>query len=72
MAQEFFNPDMEFFLDHRVDWAGYFRLVRGADANWRDEVDTYKAVLRSAGEICESIEEGARGHWHEHVVLKEG
>lgn len=72
MAQEFFNPDMEFFLDHRVDWARYFRLVRGADANWQDEVETYKAVLRTAGEICESIEEGARGHWHEHVVLKQG
>ena len=24
-------------------------------------------VLRTAGEICESIEDGARDHWHEHV-----
>jgi hypothetical protein len=72
MAQEFFNPDMEFFLDHRVDWARYFRLARGAEANWQEEVSTYKAVLRTAGEICASIEDGARGHWHEHVVLDGG
>ena len=67
MAKEFFNRDMEFFIDHRVDWARYFRLLRGADASWRDEVETYKMILRTAGEICESIEAGARDHWHEHV-----
>jgi alkylation response protein AidB-like acyl-CoA dehydrogenase len=72
MATEFFNRDMEFFIDHRVDWARYFRLARGSDASWRDEVATYKMVLRTAGEICESIEAGARDHWHEHAVLERG
>ena len=72
MAQEFFNRDMEFFLDHRTDWARYFRLMRATDANWRDEVETYKMVLRTAGEICESIEAGARDHWQEHVALMDG
>ena len=47
-------------------------LARGADANWRDEVETYKMILRTAGEICESIEAGARDHWHEDVVLEDG
>ena len=68
MAKEFFNRDMEFFLDHRVDWARYFRLARGADAtSGAMRVETYKMVLRTAGEICESIEAGARDHWHEQV-----
>ena len=30
MATEFFNEDMRLFIDHRVDWARYFRLLRGA------------------------------------------
>lgn len=72
MAKEFFNRDIEFFLDHRVDWARYFALARGGDANWREEVETYKMALRTAGEICESIEAGARDHWHEHAVLEDG
>jgi alkylation response protein AidB-like acyl-CoA dehydrogenase len=72
MATEFFNRDMEFFIDHRVDWARYFSLARGTDASWRDEVETYKMVLRTAGEICASIEAGARGHWHEHATLEHG
>jgi alkylation response protein AidB-like acyl-CoA dehydrogenase len=29
-------------------------------------------VLRTTGEICEAIEDGARGHWDEHVVLRDG
>lgn len=72
MAKEFFNRDMEFFLDRRVDWARYVGLLRGADANPADEVETYKMVLRTTGEICEAIEAGARGHWAEHVVLRDG
>jgi hypothetical protein len=72
MAKEFFNRDIEFFLDHRVDWARYFALARGGDATWRDEVESYKMALRTAGEICESIEAGARDHWHEHAVLEDG
>lgn len=72
MAREFFNSDMEFFLDHRVDWPRLFGLTRGAEVNWRDEVDTYKMILRTVGEICESIEDGSRDHWHEHVRMENG
>jgi alkylation response protein AidB-like acyl-CoA dehydrogenase len=72
MAKEFFNQDLEFFIDHRVDWPRYFQLMRGAGANWRDEVETYKMILRTAGDICASIEAGARDHWHEHAVLENG
>ena len=72
MAKEFFNRDMEFFLDRRMDWARYFGLLRGAEANATEEVATYKMVLRTTGEVCEAIEEGARGHWAEHVVLRDG
>jgi 3-(methylsulfanyl)propanoyl-CoA dehydrogenase len=72
MAKEFFNRDMEFFLDHRVDWARYFALTRGAEADWREEVATYKMVLRTVGEICESIDAAGRDHWHEHVELRDG
>ena len=71
MAKEFFNRDIEFFLDHRIDWPRYFTLARGVDT-WRDEVEAYKMALRTTGEICESIEAGARDHWHEHAVLKDG
>jgi alkylation response protein AidB-like acyl-CoA dehydrogenase len=63
---------MEHFIDQRVDWARYFQLMQGAAAQWRDEIETYKMVLRTAGEICESIEDGARGHWHEHAALADG
>jgi alkylation response protein AidB-like acyl-CoA dehydrogenase len=72
MAREFFNRDMQFFLEHRVDWARWCRLARGPDADWREELDTFTAVLRTAGDVCEAIEAGARDHWHEHAVLEDG
>jgi alkylation response protein AidB-like acyl-CoA dehydrogenase len=72
MATQFFNPDIEFSLDHRVDWARYFGLLRDGDAAWRDEVETYKMVLRTADDVCASIEAGARDHWHEHAMLQNG
>ncbi len=72
MAKEFFNPDMEFYIDHRVDWGRYFRLRRGAEVNAPEEVATYKMILRTVGEICEEIEVGARDHWHDHVQLVDG
>ena len=31
MAKEFLNRDI---LEHRVDWAGYFGLLRGEEAGW--------------------------------------
>jgi len=72
MAKEFFHPDMQLFIDHRFDWARYLRLRRGEEVDVAGEVATYKEVLRTTGEICEAIAEGARGHWHEEVKLVDG
>src|SRR3972149_11183057 len=72
MAKEFFHEDMQLFIDHRVDWARYFQLRRGGEVNAVDEVDTYKTIFRTAGEICEDIDAGARDHWHEEVKLVDG
>ena len=70
--EEFFNPDMESFIDHRVDWARYFRLRRTEAVDVAAELDTYKMILRTAGDICEAIAAGARDHWHEEVALADG
>jgi alkylation response protein AidB-like acyl-CoA dehydrogenase len=72
MAQEFFNHDMEFYIDRRFDWARFFRLHRGEEVKVEEEIDTYKMILRTCSEICTSIEAGARDHWHEHVRLEDG
>ena len=72
MAHEFFHPDMKLFIDHRVDWARYFHLLRGADADLEAEVDTYRSILSTCGDICEDIEAGALDHWHEEVRLENG
>ena len=69
MARAFFNADIEFYLDHRVDWARYFRFAR-PDAAWQEEVETYKMILRTVGEIAESIEDESRDHWHEHARVE--
>ena len=72
MAKQFFHRDMELFIDHRFDWERYLRLRRGGPVKVADEVATYKDVLRTTAEICEAIEEGSRGHWHEEVKLENG
>ena len=72
MATEFFNDDMRLFVDHRVDWARYFRLKRGADADVAAEVETFKTILQTTGEICAEIGAAAREHWHEEVRLENG
>ncbi|HEV7733787.1 MAG TPA: acyl-CoA dehydrogenase family protein [Candidatus Binatia bacterium] len=72
MAKDFFDRDMQLFIDHRVDWKRYFLLRRGPEVDAAEEVDTYKEILRTIGEVCESIEAGARGHWHEEVKLEGG
>jgi alkylation response protein AidB-like acyl-CoA dehydrogenase len=72
MAKEFFDRDMQLFIDHRFDWPRYFTLRRGDGVQVADEVATFKEVLRTTGEICQSIAEGARGHWHEEVKLVDG
>jgi hypothetical protein len=72
MSKEFFNRDMEFFIDNRVDWPRYFRLRRPGVTNVAEELETYKMVLRTCGEMCEDLEAAARDHWHEEVQLVDG
>ena len=71
MAKEFFHRDIQLFIDHRVNWARYFRL-RAAEVNVADEVETFKSVLRTTAEVCEDIETGTLEHWHEEVRLENG
>src|SRR5881628_1091428 len=71
MSKDFFHRDIQLFVDHRFDWEGYLRL-RGASADVAEEVETYKTILRTAGEICADIEAAARDHWHEEVRLENG
>jgi hypothetical protein len=71
MANDFFNKDMELFIDHRFDWQRYFQL-RGGDASASDEVATFKDILRTVADICQDIEAGAKDHWHEEVALENG
>jgi alkylation response protein AidB-like acyl-CoA dehydrogenase len=72
MAKDFYTRDMQLFVDHRVDWKRYFRLRRGPEANVAEEVETYKDILKTIGEVCESIDDASRGHWHEEVKLVDG
>ena len=72
MATEFFNDDMRLFIDHRVDWGRYFGLKRGDGVDVGAEVETYKTILQTTGELCAEIGAGARDHWHEEVRLENG
>jgi len=72
MAEDFFHPDMELFIDHRVDWRRYLRLRRGDEGEAGGEIATYKMILRTLGEICEAIDADARDHWHEEARLEAG
>jgi len=72
MEQDYFHADMELFMDRRVDWERYFRLRRGADVAVAAELDTFKMILRSAGEVCADIATDSREHWHEEVELVDG
>jgi alkylation response protein AidB-like acyl-CoA dehydrogenase len=72
MASDFFNPDMELFVDHRVDWKRYFRYRNPDAVDVAGEVETYKMILRTLGEICQDIEAGSKEHWHEEVELRGG
>ena len=72
MASDFFNDDMRLFVDHRVDWARYFRFKRGDDVDVAAEVDTYRTILATTSEICADIARDARDHWHEEVRLENG
>src|SRR5262245_3101108 len=70
--EEFFNRDMESFIDHRVDWERYFRLRRGGPADVAEELDTYKMIMRTAGDICAELSAAARDHWHEETTIVDG
>ena len=72
MATDFFNEDQRLFIDRRVDWARYFRLKRASEVDVGAEVETYKTILRTTGEICAEIAKEAREHWHEEVSLQDG
>jgi hypothetical protein len=72
MATDFFNDDMRLFVDHRVDWRRYFALKRGEGTDVAGEVDTFKTILQTTGDICAEIAAGARDHWHEEVRLENG
>jgi alkylation response protein AidB-like acyl-CoA dehydrogenase len=72
MDQAFFNADMELFTDHRVDWARLLRFRRGPDVSVPEELETFKMILRTAGDVCADIQAGARDHWHEAVQLVDG
>lgn len=67
----FFHGDIQLFIDHRFDWERYFRL-RGGNVNPAEEVETYKSVLSTAGEICKDVADAARDHWHDEVRLENG
>ena len=72
MAKEFFNTDMQLFIDRRVDWERYFRLRRPDVLNVREEVETYQTILHTVGEVCEDIAAGSHHHWHEEAQLVDG
>ncbi len=72
MDREFFHRDMQFYIDHGVDWERYFRLRRGEGVDVAAEIDTFKTILQTCGEICEDIAAEAREHWHEEVKLVDG
>ena len=38
MSKEFFHRDIQLFMDHRVDWARYFRL-RDGEVSYGDQTD---------------------------------
>jgi alkylation response protein AidB-like acyl-CoA dehydrogenase len=72
MPEEFFHRDMRVFMDQRFDWARYLRLRHGDVANVADDVATFRDVLRTTGDICESIAGESRGRWRDEVELVDG
>ncbi len=54
-----------------VDWGQYFAFKKGS-GDAAGECETLRAILETAGEICESIEEDARASWDACATLNEG
>ena len=52
MSLEFFHKDISIFLEKRVDWDTFFRLKSPDEVVVSEELETYKTVLTSLGEIC--------------------
>jgi len=69
---DFFNSDMQLFLDGRVDWPRITRLRRGADVNPAEELAVYKMMLASAAEVCADLEESSALGWPTEVALRDG
>ena len=72
MAAEFFHEDIKLFLDQRVDWERFFRLKHGGSVDVAEELETYRAILRTHGDICEDIEAESKEAWHDEVKLEDG
>ena len=72
MGQEFFNRDIAFFIERRVDWERYVTLRQAEPVRVAEEVETFTTILRTLGEICQDLESAAHEHWHEEVRLEEG
>ena len=72
MDRQFFHNDIRLFLERRVDWKRYHQLRRPGPVNLEEELDTYRSILGSTGQICEDIEAESRDHWHEEVRLEDG
>ncbi len=69
---EFFNRDMQLFIDHRVDWVRYYKYRRGPEVQATEELDILKSVLQTLNGICGEISAESRDHWHEEVRLVDG
>jgi alkylation response protein AidB-like acyl-CoA dehydrogenase len=72
MRQDFFNRDIAFFIEQRVDWERYFALQRTDEVTVADEVETFKTILGTLGAICQDLDGAAHEHWHEEVRLEAG
>lgn len=72
MAAEFFHQDIRLFLDQRVDWERFFRLKHGEGSDIAEELETYRSILRTHGEICADIESESKDAWHNEVQLEDG
>lgn len=72
MAEEFFHRDMALFLEHRCDWPRWTRLRRGPQGDPGEEVETFRAVLRTAADVCAAIAAESRPHWHDHARIEDG
>ena len=69
---DFFNRDMQLFIDHRFDWKRYYHYRGGSEVQPDEELATLKSVLATLNGICVEIAAESRQHWHEEVKLVDG